>query len=210
MACYEYLQQPSYTGTTLVTLRMTGLLTRWDTAAGAWSTLACKDQELIPYDIPNVDYSWGLTSLDHTHTQPWVTTTSSFSCFGRASSVFFSTNRKATCTEPQITESKATVIDHVDHLGPNVDMNADGVAGCDMQSSLHCLLPLGQICLDAQISQYSGLSDLQGSIIPRYLGSFTLKFRIGRRSRIVRLILTEQIHRLSMDRIHSYAPPKEK
>lgn len=46
---------------------MTGLLTRWDTAAGAWSTLACKDQELIPYDIPNVDYSWGLTSLDHTH-----------------------------------------------------------------------------------------------------------------------------------------------
>lgn len=41
---YKYLQHPSYTGAALVTFGMAGLLTRWDTAAGAcWmqpSTLA--------------------------------------------------------------------------------------------------------------------------------------------------------------------------
>lgn len=57
--------------------------------------------------------------------------------------------------------------------------------------------------------RYSGLSDLQGSIIPKYLGFFTLKSRFGRHSRIVHLILIERIHGLSMDRIDSYALPRE-
>lgn len=46
---------------------------------------------------------------------------------------------------------------------------------------------------------YTHLSDLQGSVIPRYFGSFSLKIKVGRRFRMVRLILIEHIYGVPMN-----------
>lgn len=61
-----------------------------------------------------------------------------------------------------------------------------------------------------ETAAYTRLADLQGSVIPRYYGSFTLKFRVGRRSRIVRLILSERIHGMPMDDLDPRAPREER
>lgn len=44
-----------------------------------------------------------------------------------------------------------------------------------------------------ETAAYTHLSDLQGSVIPRYFGSFPLKIKVGRRFRMVRLVLMERI-----------------
>ena len=46
---YQYLQHPSYTGAAMVTFGMAGLLTRWDTAAGACWMQASTLQSLDGY-----------------------------------------------------------------------------------------------------------------------------------------------------------------
>lgn len=57
---------------------------------------------------------------------------------------------------------------------------------------------------------YTLLSDLQDSVIPRYFGSSTLKLRVGRRPRVVRLILIEWIHGMSMGELDPNAPREER
>jgi hypothetical protein len=52
-----------------------------------------------------------------------------------------------------------------------------------------------------ECAAYRHLSDVQGSIIPRYFGSFTLTVPVYECSRVVRLILIEQIDGLFMDRL---------
>lgn len=61
-----------------------------------------------------------------------------------------------------------------------------------------------------ETAAYTRLADLQGSVIPRYYGSFTLKFRVGRRFRVVRLILIERIHGMPMDDLDPRAPKEER
>ncbi|PWY88292.1 hypothetical protein BO70DRAFT_420007 [Aspergillus heteromorphus CBS 117.55] len=49
---------------------------------------------------------------------------------------------------------------------------------------------------------YMHLSDLQGAVIPKFFGSFTLKIAVGDRFRLIRLILIEKINGISMDRLN--------
>ncbi|KAE8380436.1 hypothetical protein BDV26DRAFT_279506 [Aspergillus bertholletiae] len=53
-----------------------------------------------------------------------------------------------------------------------------------------------------EYAAYIHLSDLQGSVIPRFFGSCTLKIEIDKYFRLVRLILVENIDGLSMDRLN--------
>ncbi|KAE8149797.1 hypothetical protein BDV25DRAFT_122114 [Aspergillus avenaceus] len=52
-----------------------------------------------------------------------------------------------------------------------------------------------------ECAAYTRLADLQGSFIPVFFGSFTLRLPVGDQCRIVRLILVEKISGSSMDRL---------
>ncbi|GAB1191418.1 hypothetical protein APSETT444_000590 [Aspergillus pseudonomiae] len=68
------------------------------------------------------------------------------------------------------------------------DFDEDSFLGADYDYTHEC-------------AAYTHLSDLQGSVIPRFFGSYNLKTRIGKHFRLVRLILVERINGLSMDRL---------
>ncbi|KNG87474.1 hypothetical protein ANOM_004172 [Aspergillus nomiae NRRL 13137] len=76
------------------------------------------------------------------------------------------------------------------------DFDEDSLLGADYDYTHEC-------------AAYTHLSDLQGSVIPRFFGSYTLKTRIGDRFRLARLILVEQINGLSMDRLNPETFSKE-
>ncbi|RMZ38481.1 hypothetical protein CA14_007780 [Aspergillus flavus] len=60
-----------------------------------------------------------------------------------------------------------------------------------------------------ECAAYMHLSNLQGSVIPRFFGSYTLTIDLGENSRHVRLILIEHIDGLSMDRLNPEMFPRE-
>ncbi|PYI02177.1 hypothetical protein BO78DRAFT_454397 [Aspergillus sclerotiicarbonarius CBS 121057] len=60
-----------------------------------------------------------------------------------------------------------------------------------------------------ECAAYMHLSELQGAVIPKFFGSYTLKIRIGEQFRLVRLILIERVDGLSMNGLNPETFPRE-
>ncbi|RAL04005.1 uncharacterized protein BO80DRAFT_400140 [Aspergillus ibericus CBS 121593] len=52
-----------------------------------------------------------------------------------------------------------------------------------------------------ECAAYLRLSDLQGTVLPKFFGSYTLRIQVGEQCRLVRLILLEHIDGPSMDKL---------
>ncbi|KAF7586893.1 hypothetical protein BBP40_008042 [Aspergillus hancockii] len=60
-----------------------------------------------------------------------------------------------------------------------------------------------------ECAAYARLSDLQGSVIPKFYGSYTLNIKTGQCFRLIRLVLIERVNGLSMDRLNPEEFSKE-
>lgn len=54
-----------------------------------------------------------------------------------------------------------------------------------------------------ECASYKRLSELQGSVLPRFFGSYTFRTKIGGHTRQIRLILLERVNGLPMSRLES-------